>query len=190
MNSSGCCPNTSFVWTQLLCCQLPVHLCSEYASFKRPLGRAEDSLWLGSSPVPVVSSSVLLASQPCPGTADPGPFQSSAFLHEEMPYGSSAGHGGQTVAVRELTCMWAADAERSRLPAQPACLWITLGAADLPCEGPDLSHPPPEQCSGALFKTKCHMWIKCDLLHRVSVSLGELAELEPKSPSAICFLAD
>jgi len=100
-------------------------LCSEYAaSFKRPSGRTEGSLQLGSSPVPVVSSSVLLASQPCPRTADPGPFQPSAFLHEEMPYGSSAGHGGQTVAVREPTCMWIADAQRNRLPAQPSCLRI------------------------------------------------------------------
>lgn len=40
-----------------------------------------------------------------PRTADPGPFQSSVVLHEEMPYGSSAEHGGQTVAVCELTYM-------------------------------------------------------------------------------------
>lgn len=137
-----------------------MHLCSEYASFKRSLGSTEDSLQLGSSPIPVVSSSVLHASQLCPGTADPGLFQSLAFLHEEMPYGSSSGLHGETVAAGEPTCMWAADAQRSRLPAQAACLWITLGAADLPPEGPDLSHPRPEHCSGTLFKTKCHMWIK------------------------------
>lgn len=138
----------------------PVHLCSEYAPFKRPSGRTEDSLQLGSSPVPIVSSSVLLASQPCPGTAEPGPFQSLAFLHEEMPYGSSARHGRQTVAAGAPTCTRAAGARRSRLAARAACLWINLGAAALPWEGPDLSHPLPEQGSGTLFKTKCHMWIK------------------------------
>lgn len=74
-----------------------------------------------------------------------------------MPYGSSAGHGGQTVAVCELTYTRIVAARRSWLPAQPSRLWVALGAADFPCEGPDLSHPLPEQHSGTLFKIKCHM---------------------------------
>lgn len=58
---------------------LPPHLCSEYASFKRPSGRTEDSLRLGSSPVPVVSSSAPLCFPTVPQNSWPRTFPIFSF---------------------------------------------------------------------------------------------------------------
>lgn len=129
-----------------------------------------------------------------PRTADPGPFQSSVFLHEEMTYGSSAGHGGQTC------CMWTYLYVNCWCTEEPAACTTFLPLGSSRCRWFSLwrTWPLSPSARTALWysiQNKMPYANKKTVLTvtsciGLSVSLGELTELEPKNPSAICFLTD